>query len=83
MPGADVQLGAMFGNDASTDPAIALDRAFSLFLDGQVSKGTHETLEDRLGDPQILQASLDDPVKHVNEGLISGLVLGSPEFQRR
>ena len=83
MPGADVQLGAMFGDDASTDPAIALDRAFSLFLDGQVGKGTHETLEDRLGDPQILQASLDDPVKHVNEGLISGLVLGSPEFQRR
>jgi hypothetical protein len=26
---------------------------------------------------------LDDPVKQVNEGLIAGLVLGTPEFQRR
>ena len=31
----------------------------------------------------ILRAQLDDPIKHVNEGLISGLVLGAPEFQRR
>jgi hypothetical protein len=30
-----------------------------------------------------LQASLDDPVKSVNVSVIAGLVLGSPEFQRR
>jgi hypothetical protein len=36
-----------------------------------------------LDDPQILQASLDDPVKQVNTAMIAGLVLGSPEFQRR
>lgn len=83
MPGADVQLGAMFGPDASTDPNLALTRAIDIFLDGQIAQGTRETLEARLGDPQILQASLDDQVKHVNEGLISGLVLGAPEFQRR
>ncbi len=39
-------------------------------------------LEERLNDPQILQAKLDDPVKQ-SMGLISGLVLGAPEFQRR
>jgi len=83
MPGADVQLGAMFGPESSSDATVALNHAFALFLDGQTSKGTRETLEARLSDPQIVQASLDDPVKHVNEGLISGLVLGSPEFQRR
>lgn len=83
MPGAEVQLDAAFGQDASIDPTMALQRAFTLFLDGQASKGTQETLEARMNDPQILQARLDDPVKHVNEGLISGLVLGSPEFQRR
>jgi hypothetical protein len=40
-------------------------------------------LAGHLQDPQILQASLDDPVKEVNQGLIVGLVLGTPEFQRR
>jgi len=30
-----------------------------------------------------LQAMLDDPVKNVDAGMITGLVLGSPEFQRR
>jgi uncharacterized protein (DUF1800 family) len=83
MPGAEVQLGPMFGPDASTDPMIALNHALDIFLGGQASTGTRDTLEARLVDPQIVQASLDDPVKHVNEGLISGLVLGSPEFQRR
>ncbi len=83
MPGAEVNLGEMFGEEASSDPNMALGRAIDIFLDGQVTAGTRETLEARLGDPQILQARLDDPVKHVNEGLISGLVLGSPEFQRR
>ena len=83
MQGAEVQLSAMFGPDASTDPNMALTRAIDIFLDGQIAQGTRETLEARLADPQILQASLDDQVKHVNEGLISGLVLGAPEFQRR
>jgi len=36
-----------------------------------------------LDDPQILRASLDDPVKSVNVSMIAGLVLGSPEFQHR
>jgi uncharacterized protein (DUF1800 family) len=83
MPGAKVDLKTMFGADAVTDPNAALSRALALFLDGQVAPQTRETLESRLSDPQILQARLDDPVKHVNEGLVAGLVLGSPEFQRR
>jgi uncharacterized protein (DUF1800 family) len=83
MFGTQVRLAPLFGQDASTDPSMALTRAIDIFLDGQIAQGTRETLEARLADPQILQASLDDPVKHVNEGLISGLVLGAPEFQRR
>ena len=83
MPGANVDLKTMFGADASKDPATALSRSLDLFLDGQVETQTRQTLEARLGDPQILQAQLDDPVKQVNEGLLSGLVLGTPEFQRR
>jgi len=83
MAGANVDLPDMFGEDASKDPKMALERATDLFLDGQVAPTTMQTLEARLNDPQILQARLDDPVKQVNEGLLSGLVLGTPEFQRR
>lgn len=83
MAGANVDLADMFGEDASKDPETALSRSLDLFLDGQVDPTTRQTLEARLNDPQILQARLDDPVKQVNEGLLSGLVLGTPEFQRR
>ena len=36
-----------------------------------------------MNDPRVMQASLDDPITRVNEGMIAGLVLGAPEFQRR
>jgi hypothetical protein len=83
LAGANVQLKPMFGDAAANDPETALSRALGLFLDGQVAQGTRDTLEARLQDPQVLQAALDDPVKQVNEGLLAGLVLGAPEFQRR
>jgi hypothetical protein len=83
LPGSNVQLSQMFGADAASDPDAALSRALDLFLDGQVAQSTRDTLRQRLQDPQILQAALDDPVKQVNEGLLAGLVLGAPEFQRR
>jgi uncharacterized protein (DUF1800 family) len=83
MPGAKVSLEPMFTSAAATDPGQALTDSLELFLDGQVDASTRKTLEARLGDPQVLRASLDDPVQQVNEGLLAGLVLGTPEFQRR
>jgi uncharacterized protein (DUF1800 family) len=83
LAGANVDLSPMYGGDAATDPGMALARSLELFLGGQADPQTIQTLESRLNDPQILQAKLDDPVKQVNEGLLSGLVLGTPEFQRR
>jgi len=83
MGGAKVDMASLMGQDASTNPEAALSKSIDVFLGGQIAPGTRQTLEARLNDPQILQARLDDPVKQVNEGLISGLVLGSPEFQRR
>ncbi|HEY4951008.1 MAG TPA: DUF1800 domain-containing protein [Candidatus Acidoferrales bacterium] len=82
MGGATVDLNPMLGEEASTDPSAALARSIQIFLDGQITPSTQATLEARLKDPQILQARLDDPVKQVNEGLMVGLVLGTPEFQR-
>jgi uncharacterized protein (DUF1800 family) len=81
--GTKSDLVALLGPEAHTDPHKALASALAAFLDNQIAEQTEQTLEARIEDPQILQAALDDPVKHVNESLIAGLVLGAPEFQRR
>jgi len=73
----------LLGGDTATDPKVALNRAVDLFLGGEAARGTVETLEKQLEDPQIVQARLDDPVKRVDMGVVAGLVLGAPEFQRR
>lgn len=83
MPGTSVDVAGLFGEDAGADAEMALSRALQALLDDQESLATKDTLEQHLTDPLILQARLDDPVKHVNENLIAGLVLGTPEFQRR
>jgi uncharacterized protein (DUF1800 family) len=81
--GAQVDLDSMVGTDVGTNPQLALDRVEAEFLAGQVSDSTRETLQKEMVEPRILGAKLDDPVKQVNVGLITGLVLGSPEFQKR
>ena len=81
--GAQVDMGTLLGDRAPADPRAILDRAVQALLGGQLSQQSRDTLETQLTDPQILQASLDDPVKKVNAAMIAGLVLGSPEFQRR
>jgi uncharacterized protein (DUF1800 family) len=83
VPGTTAHLDEMLGPEAGADPQVALSKAIDIFLDGQIAPATRQTLEDRMSDPQIVQAALDDPVKHVNQALIAGLVLGAPEFQRR
>lgn len=52
-------------------------------LAGDVSTQTHAVIEKQLDDPQISQRRLDDPQKTPNYGVIAGLIMGSPEFQRR
>ena len=81
--GSRSDTGSLLGMDSSADAKAALDRAVQLFLGGQTGPMTVETLEKQLDSPQILQAKLDDPVKHVDLGVVAGLVLGAPEFQRR
>jgi uncharacterized protein (DUF1800 family) len=83
MRGARTDVASLMGMDASTDPRAALDRAVQVFLGGQVGPTTVETLEKQLENPQVLQAKLDDPRKQVDLGVVAGLVLGAPEFQRR
>ncbi len=74
---------AFLGSDSSSDARSALDRAVQLLLDGQIAPATIDTLQKQLENPQVVQARLDDPVKQVDLGVVTGLVLGAPEFQRR
>jgi uncharacterized protein (DUF1800 family) len=83
MRGARSDTASLLGVDSSADPKAALDRAVQVFLGGQVAPATVETLQKQLDNPQVLQAKLDDPHKQVDMGVIAGLVLGAPEFQRR
>ena len=81
--GSRTDTASLLGMDSSDDAKAALDRAVKLFLGGQTAPTTFETLEKQLDNPQIVQAKLDDPVKHVDLAVVAGLVLGAPEFQRR
>ena len=83
MRGARSDVASLLGVDSSADPKAALHRAVQVFLGGQAAPATVETLEKQLDNPQILQTKLDDPRAQVNLGVIAGLVLGAPEFQRR
>jgi len=81
--GAQVDVNSLVGLDVTGNPRLALERVETVFLAGQVSDTTRSTLDKETSDPQILGATLDDPVKQVNLSLLTGLVLGSPEFQKR
>ncbi len=83
MRGTRTDVASLLGMDSSTDAKVALDRAVQVFLGGHAAPTTVETLQKQLENPQVLQAKLDDPQKQVDLGVVAGLVLGAPEFQRR
>jgi uncharacterized protein (DUF1800 family) len=80
--GSRTDVASLLGVDA-TEPKVALEPAIRIFLGGQAAPTTLDTLQKQLDSPQVLQAKLDDPVKKVDLGVVTGLVLGAPEFQRR
>ncbi len=61
----------------------ALAALEDVLLSGDVSKQTHDTISNQLDDPKISQRKLDDNPRPPNVSAIAGLILGSPEFQRR
>jgi uncharacterized protein (DUF1800 family) len=65
------------------DPSATLASLENDLLHGDVSKQTHDTIAARLQDPQITRRALDDPARAPNVAAIAGLLLGSPEFQRK
>jgi uncharacterized protein (DUF1800 family) len=83
LPGTSLDPQALIPGPAPSDPSAALAALEQSILAGDVSPQTHAVMQKQLGDPQISQRRLDDMDKKPNYGAIAGLIMGSPEFQRR
>ena len=84
--GVTVDAASLAARTSAQTPADASQTLALLensLLSGDISKQTHETIEKQLDDPKISQRRLDDPKRAPNVAAITGLLLGSPEFQRR
>ena len=81
---AILDMGTAAGTTVGTmDPLQALAILENSLLAGEISKQTHDTISKQLDDPTISQRKLDDPKRPPDIAAITGLILGSPEFQRR
>jgi uncharacterized protein (DUF1800 family) len=78
--GVQVDTEKLPGRDDSQQTLAALENAL---LSGDVSQQTNDVIAARLQDSKISRRKLDDPARPPNISLIAGLLLGSPEFQRR
>ena len=65
------------------DAVGALTNFEDALLDGDVSKQTHTPILNELNDPQAAARNNVPAAEGTNLRLIAGLLLGSPEFQRR
>ncbi|HYX69171.1 MAG TPA: DUF1800 domain-containing protein [Terriglobales bacterium] len=81
--GAPVDISRLMGASPPADPSQGLAVLEQVLLQGDLSKNTHDAIEKRLADPQVTQRKLDDPQRAPNLGVLAGLLMGSPEFQRR
>src|SRR5208282_4752578 len=75
--------GATTPDTTPIDAQQALANLENSLLAGDISRQTHDTISKQLEDPKISQRRLDDPKRPPNVAAITGLILGSPEFQRR
>jgi uncharacterized protein (DUF1800 family) len=83
LKGTQVDSERLLAAGVPEDPQQTLATLENSLLTGDVSKQTHDVISARLQDPKISRRKLDDPARPPNLGVIEGLLLGSPEFQRR
>jgi uncharacterized protein (DUF1800 family) len=84
LKGVQVDTAQMLGATASpADPQSILAALENSLLTGNVSRQTHNTIAAQTNDPKITQRQLHNPASPPNTNAIAGLLLGSPEFQRR
>jgi uncharacterized protein (DUF1800 family) len=65
------------------DAQASLASLETRLLGGDVSRQTHDTIATQMNDTKISHSPLDDSARPPNLSVIAGLLLGSPEFQRR
>jgi uncharacterized protein (DUF1800 family) len=83
LPGTSLDPQVLLQGAKPADAESALAALEHDFLAGDVSPQTHKVILKQLDDPQITRRKLDDPARPPNLGVIAGLIMGSPEFQRR
>jgi uncharacterized protein (DUF1800 family) len=83
LPGMSLDQQALLHGAAPADGQEALSLLEKDILAGDVSAQTHAVMLKQLNDPQVSQRKFDDPNRPPNLGAIAGLIIGSPEFQRR
>ncbi len=83
LPGVQSDMQQVLGSDAQQDAQSAQSRFEASLLNGDLSQQTHDTISTRMNDPEVTGRKLDDAPRPVQTGVIAGLILGSPEFQRR
>jgi uncharacterized protein (DUF1800 family) len=83
LQGTTVDPQAILRGATPDDASAALAALEGSILAGDVSAQTHAVIQKQLDDPRISRRRLDDPAQTPNYGMIAGLIMGSPEFQRR
>jgi len=83
LPGMSLDQQALLRGTEPQNAEAVLGLLEKNILAGDVSQQTHAVLLKQLNDPQVTQRKFDDPNRPPNIGAIAGLIMGSPEFQRR
>ena len=83
LKGVDVDMSRVLPGATPQNGRTTVASLETAFLNGDISPQTHDTILKQLDDPQIANRKLDDPARPPNVGVIAGLILGSPEFQKR
>lgn len=81
--GTQVAPELLLGNSAPADPDAIESTLESDLLAGDVSEQTRSVIQKQFHDPQVLAQISDASKRAQREGVMEGLILGSPEFQRR
>jgi Protein of unknown function (DUF1800) len=90
LPGMKFEPESLLGGSQPADAQAVLSALERALLGGGVSVQTHETILKQMEDPQVTAQvasapvrAQGDPARPQNVAVIAGLLLGSPEFQRR
>ncbi len=83
IPGTRVDLDRVVGPLDPQRPEQAMDRLVASLLHDDASEATKRTLMAQLAAPENTRSVLGDGEKNTRVAALAGLILGSPEFQRR